>query len=394
MGNNHYSNNYYYNYDINYIKGLTLDTIYPHAYHGDRYDNSTYYINRYISLINDIIKDKKIYLKFLSWIDNSSIDVNFKRNHIDCTLLMITAAYSYYKRIYNIFCKLLQSNRINVNIINNYGDSALIIAVKYLNTNMWFHYNTRKYGPKSSIHAIRKLLQHPNIDVNIRNNSGNTALIESFKNQKDLNFNRTVYNCNATYELIKHPNINVNLTNFQSQTPLMIAFKYSSYLNQDQDQDQNISNGGGIYQLITHKNIDLNIKDNYGKTALSYAINYKYDSNRFRINQIKYLIKQSSININIVDNSGFTEIQNICSKLHKDTKNTLYYKKIIKLFYENPNFKCSYIFSNFINIILNDKHHVYTEEYLKSIMNQSRKKCINSIIQYRKLYRSNIGIGM
>lgn len=99
---------------------------------------------------------------------------------------------------------LVQQDWININVLRFYLDynlrqTPLMIAVEY-----------------DSNELAQLLLARPNIDVNVRDEYGETALMIAAR--------RPYYSCLDT--ILAHPCVDVNLRNYQGQTALAIAHDY------------------------------------------------------------------------------------------------------------------------------------------------------------------------
>ena len=106
-------------------------------------------------------------------------------------------------KIIDIFFK----NDIDVNLQNKNGSTALMLASKFSNTD-----STEK--------TVKMLLKNKDINVNLQNNDGNTALMLASKYSNTTSTDKTVE------LLLKHPKINVNLQNKYGRTALKHATKY------------------------------------------------------------------------------------------------------------------------------------------------------------------------
>ena len=123
------------------------------------------------------------------------------------------------------------------------------------------------------------LTKHPDIDLNIKDNTGNTAIMFA---AKTWDRKKTIST------LINEPNIDVNLQDNEGNTALIRATK-SSY-----------SEEGCI--LIDKSDININLQDNNGNTALLRAIK------KWNINIAKKLIKHPNIDLNIQNKNGITAL--------------------------------------------------------------------------------------
>ena len=111
--------------------------------------------------------------------------------------------------------KLLLENGADVNIVSNYGNNALIKTCHCLLSG-------------SYTDTIKLLLKY--IDINQQNtwagSSGNTALIEicedTYGSMTDHTINPTESNNNMQL-LLDHPDIDISIKNYYGQTALMLA---------------------------------------------------------------------------------------------------------------------------------------------------------------------------
>ena len=144
-------------------------------------------------------------------------------------------------------CKSMLKSGVDPNECSRHGKTPL----------MWASY-------KDSLSIVKLLLNHPDIDVNARNDDKNTALsIASWWSRE-----------NVVKMLLDRPEINVNDQGSEGETALMVAAQnnYSDI----------------VKQLLAHSNIGINIRDHYGETALMYAL----DANHYDI--AKLLIAHGS----------------------------------------------------------------------------------------------------
>lgn len=127
--------------------------------------------------------------------------------------------------------EVLNISQININAVNDEGKTLLMIAT----------YN-------GDVDAVRLLLQHPDIDVNVKSKVyEESALLTSIKRSEFQIFNL----------LMQHPKINVNIGNRKGWTPLhFVAFNQNPF---------------EIEILLDHPNIDKTIVDDTGLTAWDVA---------------------------------------------------------------------------------------------------------------------------
>jgi serine/threonine-protein phosphatase 6 regulatory ankyrin repeat subunit B len=151
--------------------------------------------------------------------------------------------------------ELLKRSDIDVNIQNKDGYTALNMA-----------------SANGRLDKVKELLNQ-GIDVNIQDSDGWTALIwASFKGHLDI-----------VKELLKRDKIDVNIKTKNGYTALICA-SYCGYIK--------------IVKELLNQGIDVNIQNNYGWTALIYA------SYKGHLDIVKELLKKDEINLNLKDNDG------------------------------------------------------------------------------------------
>ena len=155
----------------------------------------------------------------------------------------------------------------NINIKDKDGNTLLMRLLK-----------------KGKIKEVKKLLKRKGLDINIKNNKGESPLIYSLVD---------TYTCGNEISkiLIEQDDIDINIGDKDGNTPLM---RYIGFRNYDM-----------IKVLLDRNDIDINITTKRGVTALSYAISVNY------IEVIKLLLKHDDINVNIKDIYGDTPFKKI-----------------------------------------------------------------------------------
>jgi ankyrin repeat protein len=131
---------------------------------------------------------------------------------------------------------LLERPEINVNLQNNNGETALILAA------------AKRDRDARNTSIVEILVERPEINVNLQNNNGETALSLAAANKQTEILNT----------LLKKTGINVNLQNKKGQTALIWA---ASSGNRDI-----------VQALLRRPEINVNHRDRYGYTALDFAI--------------------------------------------------------------------------------------------------------------------------
>ncbi len=110
--------------------------------------------------------------------------------------------------------KQLIANGEDINQTDDKGSTPLMESILY------YYYNKFNKKIQSYREIIHELLSIPEIDVNIQDNYGHSALIQAVKlNEEEI-----------VKELLKHPAINVNITDEYGLTALYYAIQYKNNL--------------------------------------------------------------------------------------------------------------------------------------------------------------------
>lgn len=164
---------------------------------------------------------------------------------------------SIYERNLEILNILLQNNNINIHLKNSKGHNALHIAI----------YN-------GFFDAI-KLLVTSGIDVNIKDNNGNIAILMT-------------YDHDIIMYLLKYSiNIDINMKDDDNKNILFHTIQYNYY---------------DIVQEILSRDIDINATNNYENTALITAVYMN------SINIVKILLNVTNIDLNIKNIFGLSAL--------------------------------------------------------------------------------------
>ncbi|EAU83789.2 hypothetical protein CC1G_07524 [Coprinopsis cinerea okayama7 len=181
-----------------------------------------------------------------------------------------------------------------INLRDADGKTALIHASNY-----------------SHCDAVKRLVQHPDVDVNARCSSGWTALdianwAETYDHllaHKDIQLNfkddwgetllmRLVPlwgTEDLVGRLLQHPNINVNLTSKKGLTALMLA--------------ADAGRAGALRLLLRHKDIQPNLENPGGWTALLMAAQKGHEA------AVEALLQDGAVDVNFaVQGSGYTAL--------------------------------------------------------------------------------------
>ena len=149
---------------------------------------------------------------------------------------------------------LLQHEGINVNVQNEKGDTALMLAAK-----------------EGNLAIVKELLRHKEIDVNVQNNIGQTVLMLAVYESPNLEIVK---------ELLKRKEIDVNLQDRNGNTALILTNYVSKY-----DRRQ------AVEELLEHDEIDVNVQNKDGDTTLMVATK---EQNWDVLSQIVYRYKKIS----------------------------------------------------------------------------------------------------
>ena len=168
-------------------------------------------------------------MSLISLIARNDIDGvrKFSFNEINKAVALIIASQLGHIEIVKL---LLTNETINVNLRNDFGNTALILA-------SW----------NENIEIIKLLLEHETIDVNLQDKNGNTALVWASENN----------NIEIVKLLLTHETIKVNLQNCYGNTVLFDASR-KEYIEI-------------VKLLLNAETINVNLQNDRGGTALIYA---------------------------------------------------------------------------------------------------------------------------
>ena len=186
--------------------------------------------------------------------------------------------------------ELLITKRLDINITDNKGNTALIYAI--LNKNINYKIDNIS------------ILINKYTDLNKYNEEGKTPLIYAIQNNIDYDIINLLINSGA----------DVNKEDKDGKTPLIYAI------------EKNISDS--IIKLLIDSGADVNKGDNDGNTPLIYAI-----EKNIRDRIIKLLI-DSGADINIRNKKGMTPLFYLINKYYKDPSNNTH-----SINYENDFYK-------------------------------------------------------
>lgn len=291
-------------------------------------------------------------------------DINYQDSKTGKNALMIVCE----QRDEEKLTKLLDVESLNMNLQDNNGNTALMNSFSVIGRKRIF--DILKFGSSDIITIVNRvvsvkinvnerafkiiqlLLTRNDIDVNIKNNYGDTSLIKSAKNLEDrMQFEDGQIDNIISPLLLNNKNIDVTLSNNNGENALMLFSK-------------NKYGKVSVKKILNIDNTIVNEQNNKGETALIQAVNNRHEE------IVDELLKVDGIDINIQDNSGFTALisavimyndKNITMKLLKrsdvnidildfDGYNAFYY--IMK--YGSNMFIIKYMLDNF-DIDINQK---------------------------------------
>jgi ankyrin repeat protein len=150
-------------------------------------------------------------------------------------------------RVVQLFCNA----GVDVNAVNDKGQTALHLAVKYT------------FPPKESGKQIRVLLRH-GANINCEDEHGKTPLHHSVKR---------LFTATVTEYLLDH-GAQVNARDHRGRTPLHVDDGTQYY-------------GSDTKQLLLDHGADINARDNHGQTPLDYAYRMDGDINAHQLRSLR-----------------------------------------------------------------------------------------------------------
>jgi len=166
---------------------------------------------------------------------------------------------------------------ININIKNSHGESPLSVGCSLGN-----------------LESVKLLLQHPDIDVNLQDNSLSAPLYSSVYNYLEDDPYQSHYKIAEL--LLQNPNIDINIKDNLGYTPLYLSI----YLSRHEMTEL----------LLTHPDTDVNARYKNYKSCLEEAIN---NSN---MKAIKMLLNDPRISLNSLSYDKYRTSKNLDIRLY------------------------------------------------------------------------------
>ena len=210
----------------------------------------------------------------------------------------------------SLFRTLCEEYQADINTTDTYGITPLILSIKTGNKEL-FNY----------------LISKPNIDINIPDINGMTPLMYSINFHNTETIALDVYdslNNNILYyafQLCNHPDIDINMTNYKGQTAVMIALQRKHDLGPpklaiDEKKWRSPLPTVGNHELydtlinilLNKSDVDMNVSDKFG-TLLMHACKFN------DVSLFNNIIDHPALNINSRNKDGCHILLYIVSKL-------------------------------------------------------------------------------
>lgn len=240
-----------------------------------------------------IFKDKLDIAKLLH---DEGIDTNIV-DHNDYTSLMHSVLNNDLETV--VF--LISLENIDVNTKNDDGDTALMLACEESQLNIVKELIKANANPniknKKSVYALlliesfdilAELLVIPNIDVNAQDYDGNTLLHNCLSSDFSTDSLLQEYIFDNPELLLKNPNTDLNIKNNNGDTILMFAIQNESLK---------------FIEFLLAENVNINIQNIHGNTALIIAVNNN------NIDIVNMLLENEKIDISIKNNDGHSALE-------------------------------------------------------------------------------------
>jgi len=221
----------------------------------DKYGNTPLLLT---SIHNDVHTMTELLTKF-------KVDTNVKNNFGNTPLIIASD-----KKYVEVAKILLQREEVDINACNNNKITSLMYAVF-----------------KECDEIIYEILNNPKLDINAVDNKGNSILMLASKkgNQK------------LVKSILDNPNTDINILNYDKKTALVYAIEKNTPKT--------------MALLLRQKDILVNTVDSLGDTPLTAYI--KIYTNE-KMDSLKIILKNKSIDVNIPDNDLRTPLILACEK--------------------------------------------------------------------------------
>lgn len=226
------------------------------------------------ALMEACLRDKNEAAKML--LERMDVDINTKGD-MDFTPLF-TAIERGNKELADA---LLNRNDMDINVHSYDGNTPLMVYSRYID--------------------YKKLLSHPNVDINITNKAKETPLIHACANG----------GCKRALSLLECPDIKVNKQDTRGRTALIWACIAECYSGMEPV----------IEKLIDHPDINLIVEDKDGMKALDYA-DARHNNLKLPANLYKKLKEKTEAQLADPKINGFKQISVNIEKL--DAENSIW----------------------------------------------------------------------
>jgi ankyrin repeat protein len=319
-----------------------------------------------------IVKKSKTKIKNL--LKREGVDVNVRS---DNTLTALHLASRWRTFPIDLFKLIIKGKSADINAINEAGDTALHLAikrkcktkVKELLEHKDVDVNVKDKSEKTALHIafnwpnipidLFKLILEKSTEINAQDMNGDTALhIALLKKSKT-----------EVKELLEHKDVDVNVKGNDNLTPLHLASRWKKIpiqlfkivLNNSKDINAKDNHGStslhlammkefetAVKELLAHKDVDVNVKDNNNQTALHLATGW-----RFIPDKLFEKIKEKSTDINAKDDNGDTALHMAINKKSVSKVKILLTSKDVDVNVKNKNnvtpIYCAFLWSNIPN---------------------------------------------
>jgi ankyrin repeat protein len=358
--------------------------------------------SKYTFLMIAIMYDMKEVVDMLLKIPNLGLNIN-KKNNKGHTALMIAVTYKNKEKIIkslldykDIDVNLQDDNGTNIIFINwlHGSESYFDILSDYVDINQktesgytFLTYICSNMKVKDDLTILKKILNHPDIDVNVKDANLRTPLIHNTM-RNDINYrygNREKvsypsHKLSLKYEalkiLLERDDIDVNVRDCLGMSPLEYATGYSEecviwYVKYS--ESDKLINRNCVELLLSHSKIDVGNIDIYGNTILHRMINKCWNLDIYKL-----FIDHSKININVQNSNGNTFLILLIMCMSRNNRKYInekeFYHRLLYLLLGNPDIDVDICNNNNINaydksIIVNTD---CADQYYQSITRLSK----------------------